>query len=82
MGNFFIEGLPSTMESIYADSDKKTPIIFVLSQGADPSSMIFKFASDREMTDKLFPISLGQGQGEHASKMIEKGKEKGYWVLL
>jgi len=32
------------MEDLHLDSDAKTPIIFVLSQGADPSQNVIAFA--------------------------------------
>ena len=31
------------MESLHADSDVKTPIIFVLSSGADPKSNLYAY---------------------------------------
>jgi len=44
MGNFYIEGFPVTMENIYVDTDAFTPLIFILSVGADPTDQLFKFA--------------------------------------
>lgn len=44
--------------------------------------MVLRFAEEMKMTEKLFPISLGQGQGVIAAKMIEDGKREGNWVLL
>ena len=38
LGKFYLESPIITMEKIYVDSDYKTPIIFVLSAGADPTS--------------------------------------------
>jgi len=37
IGKNFAEVQPASMEMIYNDSDSVTPVIFVLSQGADPS---------------------------------------------
>lgn len=51
------------MENLHADSSVKVPIIFVLSQGADPTSQLLSFAKMKNMEEKLFIISLGQGQG-------------------
>ena len=44
MGTFFIEPPPSTMDVIFPDTDVKTPFIYVLSSGADPTSILYKFA--------------------------------------
>ena len=70
------------MERLHQDSDKATPIIFVLSSGADPTNSIFDFARKKGMFDKLKSISLGQGQGKKAEMLIENGKEEGHWVFL
>lgn len=44
---------------------------------------LLKFANDREMVGNKFQsISLGQGQGPIATKMIQKGMEEGTWVCL
>ena len=59
VGPFFIESPPPTMEMVYADTDTKTPLIFVLSQGADPTTFIQKFAREKKFFEKLFVISLG-----------------------
>merc|ERR1712134_73314 len=72
----------ATMEEIYADATEKTPVIFILSTGADPTAMLYRFAVTLNMNDKLDMISLGQGQGPKASKMLENGMKEGTWVVL
>jgi len=61
MGQFYVEGQAITMELLYKDTDEKTPLIFILSTGADPMQNLLKFAAEKEMTDRLGIISLGQG---------------------
>jgi hypothetical protein len=34
------------MRDLWQDSDNRTPIIFVLSPGADPTASLFKFKSE------------------------------------
>jgi len=47
------------METIYHDSDNKTPVIFILSSGADPTTSLYKFAKDKDFDAKIKGISLG-----------------------
>lgn len=83
LGRRFIEFPPIPMEEIYAATDNTTPLIFVLSQGADPTNMLVRFAKDMKYQDRLSVISLGQGQGPHAERLIENASKKtGDWVLL
>lgn len=59
-----------------------TPLIFVLSRGADPASALFAFANKCGFRDKFQYTSLGQGQGAKAKRMIEEAQKRGGWVLL
>ena len=77
---FYTKPITPSVESVVADSDRKTPVIFVLSQGADPTGAILNCAA--ETNHKIFPISLGQGQDKYATEMIEMGKLTGNWILL
>ena len=82
VGKFYVENPTATMEVVYADTDVKTPLIFVLSQGADPTSSLIKFAKEKSYSDKLNVISLGQGQGPKAEALIKASKKNGEWVML
>lgn len=44
LGKFYLEIPRIDMQEIYSESDVKTPIIFVLSSGADPTSTIYNYA--------------------------------------
>jgi dynein heavy chain len=70
------------MDTIFEDINNYTPLIFVLTSGADPTSQLLKFAADRGFADTLSPISLGQGQGEKAEALIRTAREEGTWVML
>ena len=75
LGEKFVESSSSSMNEIYSISDKVTPIIFILSQGADPTSSLLKFSNEKKVF--LDVISLGQGQGQKAENLIMKAKKKG-----
>jgi dynein heavy chain len=63
------------MEIIYSECDQRTPVIFILSQGADPTTGLYKFAREMDFDDRIKGISLGQGQGIKAERLIETAKE-------
>ena len=48
IGQFFIEPPVSTMDILYADIDVQIPLIYVLTQGADPTSLLLKFVYEKE----------------------------------
>ena len=59
-----------------------TPIIFILSPGADPIVYLLDLAKDKEMDERLKILSLGQGQGGKAEEFIKSGRRNGDWVCL
>ena len=79
MGTYFDEIKTTTLEEIYLTSDYKTPVIFILSTGADPTSSLLKYSQEKGKS--LAVISLGQGQGKKAEKLINRAKLDGSWVL-
>jgi dynein heavy chain len=82
LGKPFVESPPTAMADVHADSDCSTPVVFILSVGADPTGMLFSFAKQRKYLDRLRIISLGQGQGPRAQQMIVDACKTGDWVLL
>jgi dynein heavy chain len=53
MGKFFVEPPSVKLDIIYNDLSVFTPLIFVLSQGADPTSTLLKFAEEKGFMVKL-----------------------------
>lgn len=82
LGLFFVESPSVQMKQIYEDMDCETPMVFVLSTGADPTLALDKFAEESGQKENMGVISLGQGQGEKAIKTIKANQESGSWVLL
>ena len=58
------------------------PLLFVLSSGSDPTAALLKFADEKGYSSKISIISMGQGQGPKAAKLIAEGRRTGTWVLL
>jgi dynein heavy chain len=83
MGERFVVAPPFDLASSYSDSNNCSPLIFVLSPGADPMSGLLRFAEDMKMGGaKIQSISLGQGQGPIAAKLIHAAATNGSWVVL
>lgn len=61
LGNFFVESPSVKISSIYEDMNCETPLVFVLSTGADPTLALDKFAEEMGAKETMGVISLGQG---------------------
>ncbi|CAF3510924.1 unnamed protein product [Rotaria socialis] len=83
MGHQFVEPPTFDLPGSYADSSAVTPLIFVLSPGADPMMALLKFGETMGVFDeRIKTVSLGQGQGPYAQSLITEGVQKGTWVIL
>jgi dynein heavy chain len=80
MGQKYVEPPAFNLETCYNDSTCLTPLIFVLSPGADPMGGLIRFAD--KINVRYDAISLGQGQGPKAEALIEKAQQEGSWVVL
>lgn len=80
MGEKFVKPPPFDLALSYADSSVSSPLVFILSPGSDPMGTVLKFADS--LKQKAETISLGQGQGPIAERMIVRAREAGTWVVL
>jgi dynein heavy chain len=84
MGEKFVQPPVLDYARIYKSSTALTPMVFILSPGADPQADIQALGDELGFVapTKFRFIALGQGQGELAMQMLQAGYSKGYWVLL
>eukprot|EP00966_Prymnesium_polylepis_P243017 5620153-Prymnesium_polylepis.1 len=82
LGQRFIEPPPQDLEVCFRDASNIMPLVFVLSAGADPYEGLMKLAEKMKFAKKVQAISLGQGQGPLAERMMAAAMERGTWVLL
>eukprot|EP00965_Chrysotila_dentata_P103920 3431703-Pleurochrysis_carterae.AAC.1 len=84
MGEFFKEAPPFDLQSTFKDSASKVPIIFVLTSGSDPTQYLLQLAKQQgyRAGENLKLVSLGQGQGPIAERLMSEGAAAGHWVCL
>nr|KAI8726848.1 dynein heavy chain 6; axonemal [Biomphalaria glabrata] len=82
LGKQFVESPPVTLPELYESMSKTTPLVFVLSPGSDPMTSFLRFAKDMGVHENVKSISLGQGQGPVADKMIKNATKFGEWVFV
>lgn len=82
IGQKFIEPPPFDLGAGYRDSSCTTPLLFVLTPGADAMTELIRVAEELGMDNKLASVSMGQGQGPIAERTISEAIDKGGWVAL
>uniref|UniRef100_A0A671XQT1 Dynein axonemal heavy chain 2 n=1 Tax=Sparus aurata TaxID=8175 RepID=A0A671XQT1_SPAAU len=82
LGPRFVEPPVLDMKAVVEESTTWTPLIFVLSPGADPTGALLQLAEASGMSTYFHALSLGHGQAPLAKTMIEEGIKKGHWVFL
>jgi dynein heavy chain len=68
------------LEFIWDESQCKTPLLGLLSSGADPTSNIQTLAKKKNID--LFIVSMGQGQEILARRYLQQTITLGGWLLL
>eukprot|EP00899_Mesostigma_viride_P018540 jgi/Mesvir1/26688/Mv20468-RA.1 len=78
--------MPPTLDyaKIFKQSSAATPVVFILSPGADPAFDVFKLGEELgfKAGSKLKYMALGQGMGPKAQEFLETGSTRGLWVML
>ena len=85
LGAEFVDPPSFDLRVSYDIATCETPILFVLTTGADPMTVLLRLADQEGYTTdngKLMAISLGQGQGPRAERAVQLAKDKGTWIVL
>lgn len=82
LGPQYIEPRPFSLHAGYDAATCATPLILVLSPGADPTVELRQFALAKNMHEHFVTLSLGQAQGPVAEAAIADASEHGTWVCL
>jgi dynein heavy chain len=83
LGEYFTESPPFDLEGAYSDSTQVSPLIFILSPGADPTDYLLQLSQSKGKGGSgLRIISLGQGQGPIAERALQQAQLTGDWVCL
>ncbi|KAM8760834.1 dynein axonemal heavy chain 2-like [Acanthopagrus schlegelii] len=80
LGPRFVEPPVLDMRAVVEQSTCRTPLIFVLSPGVDPTGALQQLASG--VSAHFHAFSLGKGQAPFAKTMIKEGIKNGHWVFL
>lgn len=68
LGPKFIEPPVLDVKTVLDESIAKTPLVFILSPGVDPTTSLIQLATASKMNDRFDSLSLGQGQAAVATK--------------
>eukprot|EP01138_Halocafeteria_seosinensis_P014623 gb/GECG01014928.1/.p1 GENE.gb/GECG01014928.1/~~gb/GECG01014928.1/.p1 ORF type:complete len:733 (+),score=87.59 gb/GECG01014928.1/:1-2199(+) len=84
MGERFVQPPVLNYHRIFNQSTALSPVVFILSPGADPQSDIQSLGIEKGFPppSKLKFLALGQGQEKKAEELLHLGSQRGYWILL
>ncbi|XP_014678787.1 PREDICTED: LOW QUALITY PROTEIN: dynein heavy chain 5, axonemal-like, partial [Priapulus caudatus] len=80
LGEEYIDSTILDLEQVLAESSVHTPLLCLLSMGADPSGIIEALAKSHKLECRA--VSMGQGQEVHARRLMAISMQSGGWVLL
>jgi len=81
--DYYVQPPVLKYDRIFAQSTPTSPVVFILSPGADPQSSLQAMAMQNGFFPQKFKsLALGQGQNKIAEDMLSKGYSRGHWVVL
>lgn len=82
MGIQFVNPPKFDIHKSFEESNILTPLIFILSPGADPIDTLWVFAERLGYSQSLQMISLGADQGDYIENALIKAQKQGSWICL
>ncbi|KAH8871924.1 Dynein heavy chain 10, axonemal [Schistosoma japonicum] len=83
MGEDFVSPPILSFTTIYEQSTSRSPIVFILSPGSDPTADLIKFAERQNFDiNRIKFLSMGQGQEKNAQNLLELSISRGNWLML
>ena len=80
LGSDFLEHKSLDLDALVNETERKCPLIGLISVGSDPCGQVEALAGTKEQA--YVQISMGQGQEERARKAITEAILKGNWLML
>lgn len=68
---------PPLCLQVMEDSTPRSPLVFILSPGVDPTSALLQLAEHTGMAHRFHALSLGQGQAPIAARLLREGVNQG-----
>ena len=83
MGEKYVTPPVVSFEAILDQSAPYSPIVFILSPGADPAADLQKLAERSGFGgNRLKFLAMGQGQEKVALQLLETAVSRGHWLML
>mmetsp|Transcript_25850 Transcript_25850/g.41808 ORF Transcript_25850/g.41808 Transcript_25850/m.41808 type:complete len:1198 (+) Transcript_25850:570-4163(+) len=82
LGPLYSDPPSFVMSEVFQGTTCVTPVIFILSRGANPMGELIQLADKEGFSKRYNSISMGQGQGPIAERAIAEAIDNGTWVVL
>ncbi|XP_037092634.1 cytoplasmic dynein 2 heavy chain 1-like [Pollicipes pollicipes] len=73
---------PLNLRELLKETVPGTPVLILISTGADPSEELRELAKNTVGLDKFSEVAMGQGQAEIALSKLKSCSESGQWLCL
>jgi dynein heavy chain len=81
LGDEYTNPVTDQIADIFEESTRFTPVLYLLSAGADPTNSIDEFARKKKKP-QVNKVSMGEEQEKPALEMIKIGQATGVWLIL